>query len=117
MLSLASVVGMAMIAQYIAMGGVSDDTSSRNPFTGADKISERKLVVRRPHGRKRRRYPYYESEQDFPHYSGHGSKYLYNHIVELPAKDEPAIDDYGEIDFYEDKNYEYIDQEDIETVK
>ena len=32
--------------------------------------------------------------------------------------DVPAIDNYDEdIDFYEDKNYEYIDQEDMETIK
>merc|ERR1711892_427751 len=104
-LSLASVVGMAMIAQYISMGGGQDEKPSRLSFRNPDRISERRLLVRKR--KRRRRYPYYESELDFPHHSGHKKRYLYNHIPEPLVKDEAAIDDYNEdIDFYEDKNYE-----------
>ena len=105
-----------MIAQYISMGGGQDEKPSRLSFRNPDRISERRLLVRKR--KRRRRYPYYESELDFPHHSGHKKRYLYNHIPEPLVKDEPAIDDYNEdIDFYEDKNYEYIDQEDMETIK
>jgi len=118
-LSLASVIGMAMIAQYISMGGGRNEKPSKVSFGDKEQISRRGLSVRRPFVRRRRKkYPYFESEKDFPH-SGYKTRYLYNHITKQPVKDEPPIiDEYNDdIDFYEDKNYEYIDQDEIDTVK
>jgi len=113
--SLASVIGLAMIAQSLLGPG----ELSKGEFTNVDKISDRKLVVRRR--KKKRKYPYYESEKDFPHHSGHKNRYFYHNNIQnhkpLEFADVPAIDDYDDIDFYEDKNYEYIDQEDMEAIK
>jgi len=114
-LSLASVIGMAMIAQYISIGDVNDKKPSGAQFRSIDRISDRKFVVRRR--KKKKRYPYYETEKDFPHYSGNKKRYFYHNDIQPAALDVPAIEDYEDIDFYEDKNYEYIDQEDMETIK
>ena len=108
---------MAMIFQFFSVRSAHDDTQIHKMDNIIDKISDRKLVVRRR--RKKKRHPYTESGKDFPHYSGNNHRYFFqNHIQ--PYKDfldVPAVDDYDEIDFYEDKNYEYIDQEDMETIK
>jgi hypothetical protein len=107
---------MAMLAQYISIGGGQDEAPPRVPFRERDRISDRKLFVRRR--KKKRRYPYYESEKDFPHLSRNKKRYFYHNNIQAPVMDVPAIDDFDEdIDFYEDKNYEYIDQEDMETIK
>ena len=105
-----------MIAQQMSLRNVKDENQA--PDT-PDQISDRRLLVRRrKKKRKKKRYPYYESGKDFPHHTGDKKRYIYqNHIISEAALDVPAIDDYDEIDFYEDKNYEYIDQEDMPTIK
>jgi hypothetical protein len=87
-------LGMAMLAQYISIGRGPDEEPSGVAFRERDRISERKLFVRRQ--QKKRRYPYYKSEKDFPHLSGNKKRYFYHNNIQAPVMDVPAIDDFDE---------------------
>merc|ERR1712079_348357 len=121
--SLASVIGLAMIAQQLSARNVKDDTPTPDTlFPAVDQISNRRLLVRRrKKKKKKKRIPYYETGKDFPHHTGDKKRFVYQNdihdILPQSVHDVPAIDDYDEIDFYEDKNYEYIDQEDMPAIK
>ena len=101
-----------MLAQHYSMASIRKKRGGEQKIL--DKLERRRLLVRRRKRKKKKRFPYYESTKDFPHYFGDRKKHLYK--GESNTLQLEDFSDY-EPDFYEDKNYEYIDQEEIDTVK